>query len=265
MVFVHKVLRCEQIKEEICIMSNLIPAQRLADVARSLVEGPTIPYKSPGRSLSGMDASGFIAYCFGKLGILIRATGTNSLLREIRGHVMPLQAAIREGNLVPGALLFHILIDGKEPAQYKGDGLGNATFALICLDSDWAAYPSPSKGKLIVTPTKFAPGRANVVVLHPALAYSVSPALPQQTNPMPPTFPPPLSIDTNWQQMIVIGGGLNLRQTPDKKGKYILQMLEGSVVLITDIKDGWARTIYTTKKGQTRIGFAMTKYMQKLA
>lgn len=55
-----------------------------------------------------------------------RDAGSNDMFRRAVTNVMPLDDAIRTKALKPGALLFIVDHDGKEPPQYRSDGLGNA-------------------------------------------------------------------------------------------------------------------------------------------
>lgn len=57
--------------------------------------------------------------------------GSNDMLRNACNKVIPLDEAIRTGQLRRGWLLFIREFDGKEPAQYRGDGMGNASHVGI--------------------------------------------------------------------------------------------------------------------------------------
>lgn len=237
-------------------MAQGIPAHLLAQVAQEVLRAGPVPFKTPGRSLTGMDATGYIAYCLGRLGLPIRATGSNSLYREIGGTPVPLAEALKRGLVVPGALLFRVERDGREPAKFRGDGLGNATFALICIAPGKAAYPSELKKKLIETPIEVVSGKANMVLLHPKLYYgAAAPEVPH------PDINPPQTSPT---EMIVVTpkGNLNLRPRPSKNTSIIARIEPGSKVQVNLNQGDWANITYKVE-GAPMTGWVMTEFLRK--
>lgn len=57
--------------------------------------------------------------------------GSNDMLRNACSKVIPLDEAIRTGELQAGWLLYIREFDGQEPKQYQGDGMGNASHVGI--------------------------------------------------------------------------------------------------------------------------------------
>lgn len=190
---------------------------------------------------TGMDSGGFIHYCLKQLGITVTSRGTNSLYKQIGGSAMPLAEAKRQNKVVPGAVLFYV------------DERGSAEYALICLDADWAVYPSQQKKKIHRTGTNLASGRANTIVFVPGLDYGFA------TGPQPPQ--PPVNPHRDYlKQMIIIGDKkLRLRDAPD--GKYVMQMQPGSIVDVHEIQGIWARLTYHSAKGP-KPGWAKVEFLQ---
>lgn len=223
-------------------MAQLIAASRLADVAQQVLsEYPNMPFKQGGTTpKDGMDAGGFIHYCLKQLGINVTSRGTNSLYRQIGAGAIPLAEAKKRNLVGPGVVLFYV------------DERGSAEYALICLDAEWAVYPSKQKEKIYRTRTNMAPGRANIAAFVPGLDYGFS------TAPQPPT--PPVNPHREiLKQMVVIGDKkLQMREAPG--GKYMLQMPPGSVVDVHEIRNDWAYlTYYGFKIPKT--GWAMLKFL----
>lgn len=237
-------------------MAQKVPAYLLARLAQDVLSSGPVPYKSPGRSLSGMDATGYIAYCLGRLGIPIQATGSNSLYREVGGTPIPLADALKRGLVVPGSLLFRVERDGGEPAKFRGDGLGNATFALICIAPGRAAYPSEKMKKLIDTKIEVVSGKANMVMLHPRLDYGAIGAAPPQPGIQTPPETP--------TEMIVVtpDGRLNMRPRPSLNTMIMKRIDPGTRVQVNFNQGEWSHITHTID-GSSMTGWVMAKFLKK--
>lgn len=86
-----------------------------------------IPYVKGGESLVGMDCQGMVEYCVRASGGSMSYSGSNDMYRNACAQVVTLKEAQSKGLLKPGWLLFILEQDGKEPAKYQGDGIGNAS------------------------------------------------------------------------------------------------------------------------------------------
>ena len=126
---------------------------QLASKAVELVQGPTILY-------SQYDCQAFMELIFRKLNYPIHDyAGSNDMFRNACSWVGTIAEAKALGKLVPGAALFILEHNGKEPEKYKKDGLGNASHVGMYL-GDHAfysaeqgrtcdvAHSSASKGKV---------------------------------------------------------------------------------------------------------------------
>lgn len=113
-------------------------------------------YKYLGTPYSQMDCQAFVEKCLSDIGININLAGSNAWFRECRSNGFvgtPEECKAKYGLIPPGAFLFILKHDGKEPAKYKADGIGNASHIGI-YTGDGAIHSSQSRG--CVCRSKFA-------------------------------------------------------------------------------------------------------------
>jgi hypothetical protein len=76
--------------------------------------------------------------------------GSNDMFRNACDRVHPLDVSIREGLIAPGCVLFIVENDGGEPAQYKTDGLGNAShIGIYTGGTPEVVHSSSSRGGVV--------------------------------------------------------------------------------------------------------------------
>ena len=80
-----------------------------------------------GRSYSEMDCQAFVERCLKDIGISMDLAGSNAWYRKMTWTGTPEECVKRFGSVPAGAFLFILDQDGKEPAKYRGDGIGNAS------------------------------------------------------------------------------------------------------------------------------------------
>ena len=94
------------------------------ECARKAIEAVT---RDPPIMYAEEDCQGFIEGTVRRAGGEMRDyAGSNDMYRNAVTGVIPLGEAIAGRKLVPGMLLFIVSHNGGEPAQYRGDGRGNA-------------------------------------------------------------------------------------------------------------------------------------------
>ena len=98
----------------------MVQGSVLAEKGIALAKGPRIRYDD-------IDCQAFMELIFSECGTKISYKGSNDMYRNACSWVGTLEEAKKEGRLVPGAALFIVEFDGKEPDEYKVDGLGNAS------------------------------------------------------------------------------------------------------------------------------------------
>ena len=104
-----------------------------------------------GVSYKTMDCQAFVERCLRDCGLSMDLAGSNAWYREVmrNGWVGTPEECVQLYGCVPaGAFLFILKQDGKEPAKYKPDGIGNASHIGICTGSrgEGAIHSSSSRG-----------------------------------------------------------------------------------------------------------------------
>ena len=107
-------------------------------------------YKYLGTPYSQMDCQAFVEQCLKDCGLNKNLAGSNAWFREVHqnGEILtPEECVSKYGKVPPGAFLFILAKDGKEPAKYKSDNLGNASHIGIATGKgEGAIHSSASRG-----------------------------------------------------------------------------------------------------------------------
>lgn len=122
-----------------------------ANLVEQLLLEPRIPYVLGGEKLDhrGIDCQGLIEAIVRKLGGSMSYRGSNDMFRNACSYLAPLKQARSEYRLVPGAVLFIVRQDGKEPKHYK-DKLGNASHVgWFTGGTHEVVHASSSKGAVV--------------------------------------------------------------------------------------------------------------------
>ena len=99
------------------------------------------------RAYSEMDCQKFVETCMADVGLRMDLAGSNAWYRKMSWVGSPEECVRRFGSVPKGALLFILEKDGKEPAKYRGDGIGNASHIGIKTGrGDGAIHSSSSRG-----------------------------------------------------------------------------------------------------------------------
>ncbi|MCL2812347.1 MAG: SH3 domain-containing protein [Clostridia bacterium] len=213
------------------------------------------PYRSPGTNDSrGIDCSGAWVRVYQRYGKTI-AHGSNSQYRLHCGQKGALSASTP---LCVGMAVFKRRFDGQEPAQFRGDGLGNL-YHVGCL-----TRVSPIRVVHATTPNAKVDTSIGAWT-HWGLLTEVeySSTLP------PPILIPPGPVDpgpgqagqaiVNTQQT-----GLRLRKEPSLSGAPICEMPKGSILTVIDRVTGWTKVRYVAPSGMLHIGWCSTDYLRFL-
>ena len=100
-----------------------------------------------GTPYTTMDCQAFIERCMRDVGLRKDLPGSNAWYRAMTWTGTPEECKARFGSVPPGALLFILSHDGKEPAKYRKDGIGNASHVGIRTASGQGAiHSSASRG-----------------------------------------------------------------------------------------------------------------------
>ena len=100
-----------------------------------------------GRSYDEMDCQKFVEKCMADCGLRMDLAGSNAWYREMTWTGSPEECVRTFGQIPKGALLYILEQDGREPAKYHGDGIGNASHIGIVIERhEGAIHSSKSKG-----------------------------------------------------------------------------------------------------------------------
>ena len=100
-----------------------------------------------GRPYSEMDCQAFVERCLRDCGLTINLPGSNAWYRKMTWVGTPEECKKRFGHIPPGAFLFILAQDGKEPAKYRKDGIGNAShIGIYTAARSGAIHSSASRG-----------------------------------------------------------------------------------------------------------------------
>lgn len=249
-----------------------------------------------GTSYSEMDCQAFPERALKDCGMEINLAGSNAWIREVmkNGAVMTPEECVRQlGKVPPGAFLFILEQDGKEPEKYRGDGIGNASHMGFCTDEtademmayclarissakerkkfveqvshgNGAIHSSSSRG--CVCTSKFSGktipnGGWNRVGLWNKIAYDYTGG--GGKDPVPEPEPEPKPEPQPEPEMATVGNvpagnrqDVNLRTRASTISKLIDRVPCGAQVVLLDRGDKWSKVKW---KGYT--GWMMTKYL----
>ena len=217
-----------------------------------------------GTPYSRLDCQAFVERVLADCGIRKNLPGSNAWYREVKSNGWvgtPEECKQKYGQVPPGAFLFILKQDGGEPSKYKPDGIGNASHIGIYTGlsgkqmcelsklseaekynfGDGAIHSSSSRGCVCTSnfSGKTISGGWNRVGLwNPVFEGSKV---------------------TVMYQARVIGGSLNLRESPSLSAKKIGSIPDGTVVEVSEDSGKWSKTEY---KGKT--GWVLNCYLEKM-
>lgn len=218
---------------------------------------------------STLDCQAFVEKCLSEIGIRENLPGSNAWYRHMTWTGTPEECKRSFGKIPPGAFLFILEHDGKEPEKYKPDGIGNASHIGIYTGMTGdemvkiakeagvenaakfnfgnGAIHSSSTRKAVCTSNfkgKAIDGGWNMIGLWDRLSYDID--IPgEEVKPMTATVYVPK------------GGTVFLRGKPSKKVPYICQVPSGAKVEMTgENQNGWTAVNYNGQKG-----YMMTEFL----
>ena len=213
-------------------------------------------FKYLGVPYSQMDCQAFVERCLRDCGINKDLAGSNAWFREVMNHGWvgtPEECVKMLGKVPDGAFLFILEHDGKEPAKYKPDGLGNAShIGIVTMPrGEGAIHSSASRG--CVCESKFSGktiknGGWNRVGLWDEVAYDYSGADGQDPIPAPDTM-----TATVWAEN---GNPVNFRAKPSKAGALIERIKCGETVEVLEYGSNWSKI-----KWHGKTGYMMTPFL----
>ena len=219
-----------------------------------------------GTSYDVMDCQKFVEKCMTDVGLREDLAGSNAWYRKVmrNGWVGSPEDCRRQfGEIPKGAMLFILEQDGKEPAKYQGDGIGNVSHIGIKTGrNDGAIHSSHSKG--CVCTSKFEDktipnGGWNRVGLYNKLTYgkTVDWILDhggQTPDPGGDGKEEVIMQGTVWAEN---GETVNLRKKPKKSAELVDQITVGASVDVLEYGDEWCKV-----KTCGKTGYMMTQFIK---
>ena len=227
------------------------------------------------------------------VGISVNLAGSNAWYREMmkNGWVgTPEECKQKFGYIPEGAALFILKQDGREPAKYKADGIGNASHIgvvthrtaeeMIALKiqnipeenvadrkafrekvshGNWAIHASSTRGCVATSDfhDRTIEGGWNRVGLWNRLSYNTAVDTYFGNNESVADIVS--EVKTMMETYQVVGGTLNLRAKKDRKSARLAELPEGMVVNVLDKTDAewWKiRTAYDD------VGYVMSQFLE---
>ena len=224
--------------------------------------------KYMGTPYSTMDCQAFVERCLKDCGLKKDLPGSNAWYREVMTHGWigsPEECKSKYGFIPAGAFLFILEFDGKEPAKYQGDGVGNASHIGIFTNMTGKQMVEQAKadGDSIAGGYNYGDGALNSSSSRGAVCTSKFAGK---------------SINGGWNRVGIydlvqydgIGGGgmtktmivhtenggtLNLREQPSKQSKIITTIPNGTPVCVTDTTTDWSKLDYNGLTGWVMSSF----------
>lgn len=217
---------------------------------------------------STMDCQAFVEAALKEIGINENLAGSNAWYRHMTWVGTPEECKASFGKIPPGAFLFILERDGKEPEKYKPDGIGNAshigiytgmTGAEMCdiaisdgiVDAELynfgngAIHSSQSRGCVCTSNFngKAIDGGWNRIGLWDRLSYDID---------IPGEEEKPVTATVNGPD----GETVFLRVKPSTQSQWICRIESGTQVTVGDTENGWTAVNFMGQKG-----YMMSKYL----
>lgn len=221
-------------------------------------------FKYLGTPYSQMDCQAFVEKCLSDCGLRKDLAGSNAWYREVskNGVILSPEECVKQLGCVPkGAFLFIHAYDGKEPAKYHGDGMGNASHIGLCTipRGEGAIHSSASRG--CVAESKFKQksinGGWNKVGLWNQVSYDYGGGVTPAPEPAPEPEPIPV------KKTAIVGNvesgkrqDVNFRTRPNTNAALIDRIKCGETVEVLSEDGTWAKV-----KWHGYTGYIMSKFL----
>lgn len=208
-----------------------------------------------GTSYAAMDCQAFVEQMLRDVGVNHNWSGSNAMYRDMAWVGTPEECRDKFGCIPVGAWLYILSDNGREPAKYKGDGLGNASHVgVYTAEGKGAIHSSSSRG--CVAESAFSGktipnGGWNRVGLCKLLDYGgdVTAILNDNSKEMIPVAISTATVATS-------GGTLNLRAAPSRNGKVMAAIPNGSQLEVLEkTSEDWWKVSHGGKEGYVSVTY----------
>ena len=229
---------------------------KATDLIRAAPKFLGVPY-------SDLDCQAFVEAALRKIGIDENLAGSNAWYRHMTWVGTPEECKASFGRIPPGAFLFILERDGKEPEKYKSDGIGNAShIGIYTARGKGAIHSSSSRGMVCESAFegKAISGGWNRVGLWDRFTYgatidAILSGDPSQNNK-------DIEVVLHMTQAIVKtenGNGVNFRSKKSTDGGFLARIPEGSVLTVEESDGTWSSVIWNGKTG-----YVMSRFIEAL-
>lgn len=205
-------------------------------------------YTYLGRLYSEMDCQAFVERCLRDCGITINLAGSNTWYRRMTWTGTPEECKKKFGHIPPGAFLFILDHDGKEPEKYRHDGIGNAShIGIYTAQGKGAIHSSETKGCVVESRFvgKSINGGWNRVGLWKYVMYDVDIYKDKE--------------DTAVEDVTISGGNtsipINMREAKSTSSELVAQIPQGSRAEMVEDLGTWVKITWDGITGYVKSGF----------
>lgn len=216
-----------------------------------------VGFRYLGTPYSQMDCQAFVEKCLRDCGMDKNLAGSNAWYREVmkNGTVMTPEECVQKlGCAPPGAFLFILEQDGKEPEKYKPDHIGNASHIGICTGSRGEGAINSSASRGCVCESKFKGksinGGWNRVGLWDPVAYDYGGGAEPAPEPEPE---PEVWTAKVWAEK---GNTVNLRKRASKLSALVERIKVGETVDVLKYGAEWCQV-----RWRNYTGYMMTEFL----
>ena len=214
-----------------------------------------------GRSYSEMDCQAFVERCMKDVGYKRNLAGSNAWFRAMDWTGTPEDCLREFGSIPKGALLFILKQDGKEPARYHGDGIGNASHIGIKTGrGEGAIHSSSSRGCVCASAfkDKSIKGGWNRVGLMKVFDYgkSINWVLDHGHKEQPAEDPAEGGTAMQGTVTAPSGKTVNLRKSASVSSALLDQISIGTAITVIEFGPDWCRV-----EADGKTGWMMTQFI----
>ena len=224
----------------------IVSADKLAKVGYQYINYP----------YAVMDCQAFVEKCLADCGLKINLAGSNTWYRKMDWTGTPEECRKKFGHIPAGAFLFILESDGKEPAKYRADGIGNAShIGIYTAMRQGAIHSSASRGS--VQESRFSgktiKGGWNRIGLWQQISYDIS------INFMLAELKEEKAEGDKMEEVIIQGGNLdapiNMRTAASSGSGLIAQLKQGTTATLLEGGGAWNKIQVGKQTGYVKSEF----------
>lgn len=230
-----------------------------------------------GTPYSRMDCQAFVEAALRKIGIDENLAGSNAWYRHMTWTGTPEECKASFGRIPPGAFLFILSDNGKEPEKYKPDGIGNASHIGIYTGLTGAEMVKLAKDAGVVGAAgfDFGNGAIHSSQKHQSVCTSSfsGRTISGGWNRVGLWDKLGYDIDIDWKgddtMMAKVNGPdgetVFLRPRPTTKASFICRVPSGATVEVLSQSGDWSYVRWDQDEKNTYQGYMMSQFLTPIA